>query len=286
MNIQQLRQSLKMKWLNYYQQNRSWLVKMRIWATYEGLRRPSSGFILATLSVLEPQFDQILTFILDLNNNPDQIVAALGLNFNPDEELSFTSSELLTFADQIFDDAVLETYTEDKVAQTVSVDTATNMVEATPGLEEKPVQGFVDKEEYVSSATVVDEKFASDRQPVTAVALATRGTSDRQPASLSQLLLSDKPPTDNPPPQRSVQFSPGTSLVMPREVPPQPKTLPAMTVGIKIPSDGKPGKIQLKNLVYPARPLPSTNATSLASWVDEFCQGSEWDAKEAIVVEF
>jgi len=93
MNIQQLRQSLKQKWLIYYEQNISWLVKMRIWGTYDGLRRPLSGFILATLSVLEPQFDEILSFMLDLNNDPDKIVAALGLNFNPDQELRLIKSE-------------------------------------------------------------------------------------------------------------------------------------------------------------------------------------------------
>lgn len=92
MDIQELRQSLKMKWLSYYDQNRAWLVKMRVWSTYNGLRRPSSGFILATLSVLEPEFEQMLGFIMELNNDPDEIVVALGLNFNPDVELRLTKS--------------------------------------------------------------------------------------------------------------------------------------------------------------------------------------------------
>ncbi|MTJ10316.1 DUF5331 domain-containing protein [Anabaena sp. UHCC 0204] len=92
MDIQHLRQSLKMKWLNYYEENRSWLVKMRIWKDYHGLRRPSSGYILATLSVLEPELKKILPFILDLNNNPDQIIAALGLHFNPEQELNLSKS--------------------------------------------------------------------------------------------------------------------------------------------------------------------------------------------------
>ena len=87
MNIQHLRHSLKIKWLLYYRQNRQWLVKLRIWGTYDGQRRPSSSFILATLSTSEPQLTQMLPFIVDLSNNPDQIVAALGLNFNPDAEL-------------------------------------------------------------------------------------------------------------------------------------------------------------------------------------------------------
>ena len=93
MDIQRLRQSLKIKWLNYYKQNRSWLVKMRIWKDYDGIRRPSSGYILATLSVLEPELKKILPFILDLNNNPDQIITALCLHFNPEQELNLLKSQ-------------------------------------------------------------------------------------------------------------------------------------------------------------------------------------------------
>lgn len=87
MDIQHLRHSLKMNWLLYYRQNRPWLVQLRIWGTYNGQRRPSSSFILATLSNLEPQLTQMFPLIIALNNDPDQIVAALGLNFNPDQEL-------------------------------------------------------------------------------------------------------------------------------------------------------------------------------------------------------
>jgi hypothetical protein len=76
-----------MKWLLYYRQNRPWLVQLRIWGTYNGQRRPSSSFILATLSNLEPQLTQMFPLIIALSNEPDQIVAALGLNFNPDQEL-------------------------------------------------------------------------------------------------------------------------------------------------------------------------------------------------------
>lgn len=87
MNIQHLRHSLKVKWLLYYRQNRPWLVKLRIWGTYDGQRRPSSSFVLAALSNLEPQLPELFPFMIDLSNDPDQIVAALGLNFNPDQEL-------------------------------------------------------------------------------------------------------------------------------------------------------------------------------------------------------
>lgn len=87
MNIQQLRQSLKILWLNYYREHRDWLVRIGVWVTCEGKRRPSSSFILATLSVLEPKLTQLLPLIVDLSSNPDRIILALGLNFNPDEEL-------------------------------------------------------------------------------------------------------------------------------------------------------------------------------------------------------
>ncbi|MBJ7295195.1 MAG: DUF5331 domain-containing protein [Dolichospermum sp. LBC05a] len=101
MDIQHLRQALKMKWLIYYEQNRSWLVKMRIWKDYAGIRRPSSGYILATLSTLEPELKKILPFILDLNNDPDRIIAALCLHFNPEQELNLLKSQHSTAKNEI-----------------------------------------------------------------------------------------------------------------------------------------------------------------------------------------
>ncbi|GAB1544943.1 hypothetical protein NUACC21_76190 [Scytonema sp. NUACC21] len=101
MNIQQLRQSLKLKWVNYYYKNRAWLVKMRVWGTYNGSRRPSSSFILATVSILEPELEQFLPFIVELNSDPDGIVSALGLNFNPEEELDLVNLEAPTAENQI-----------------------------------------------------------------------------------------------------------------------------------------------------------------------------------------
>lgn len=85
MNTRQLRKSIKNQWLTYYADNRQWITQLRIWVDCDGQRRPSSGFILATLSILAPQLNQLLPLIVDLSSNPDRIVAALGLNFNPDE---------------------------------------------------------------------------------------------------------------------------------------------------------------------------------------------------------
>ena len=87
MNIEHLRKTLKAQWLNYYRENRSWLTRLGIWVNCEGKRRPSSSFILGTLTTLEPQLLQILPLVVDLSSNPDRIILALGLNFNPDEEI-------------------------------------------------------------------------------------------------------------------------------------------------------------------------------------------------------
>lgn len=96
MNIQQLRQSLRVQWLDYYREHRDWLIRIGVWVTCEGKRRPSSSFILATLSVLEPKLTQLLPLVVDLSSNPDRIVIALGLNFNPDEELEAFEQEKQT----------------------------------------------------------------------------------------------------------------------------------------------------------------------------------------------
>jgi hypothetical protein len=92
-NIEHLRRSLKVTWLTYYRENRSWLVRLGVWVNCDGQRRPSSSFILATLSVLEPQLTQLLPLVVDLSSNPDRIVAALGLNFSPDSELEALAAD-------------------------------------------------------------------------------------------------------------------------------------------------------------------------------------------------
>jgi Family of unknown function (DUF5331) len=82
-----LRASLKTLWLDYYRSNRLWINRLGIWVTCDGNRRPSSSFILATLAILEPKLHDILPLIVDLSSNPDRIVSALGLNFNPDQAM-------------------------------------------------------------------------------------------------------------------------------------------------------------------------------------------------------
>ncbi|MDG2991294.1 DUF5331 domain-containing protein [Candidatus Synechococcus calcipolaris G9] len=88
MNPEQLRHTVKTKWLDYYQENRHWIVRLALWSTYRGQRRPTSSFILGVLSVLEPRLVDALPVIVELSNDPDRVISALGLNFNPDDELA------------------------------------------------------------------------------------------------------------------------------------------------------------------------------------------------------
>jgi Family of unknown function (DUF5331) len=106
MKIQELRQSLKLEWLHYYKNNRHWLEKMEIWATFEGERRPLSSFVLATVTVLEPNLIDILPLLADLNSDPDAVIAALGLNFNPDKYLYLVEIEDCQLLDDVNDDRI------------------------------------------------------------------------------------------------------------------------------------------------------------------------------------
>lgn len=315
MNIQQLRQSLKLKWLSYYEQNRSWLVKMRVWGTYDGLRRPSSGFILATMSVLEAQFDEILAFIMELNNNPDEIVAALGLNFNPDEELHSINLKHSLAANQIESQSLQEKPCEDKHVASVAVTQKTHQspasalhtqkqpLELASGY--KPVVSFTTKPEVTRTQKPVPAMAAPTSSPsetlarttntiVTKIAPQPLGRMPHSTKQASSLLQQNQPvrskvalvemTNDVTSNRKSVR-----SLLITTEVPVIAKTLSASALAteftvvkdvhtngnVKVQPPDIPKKVNLSN---------STNARSLASWVDEFCQGAAWDGEEAILI--
>ncbi|MGM3309028.1 DUF5331 domain-containing protein [Anabaena sp. WFMT] len=251
MDIQQLRQSLKMKWLNYCQENRPWLVEMRIWHSYDGVRRPSSGYILATLSVLEPQLKEILPFILDLNNDPDQIVAALGLHFNPDEELGLLKSEDSVAKNEIVSKPPMKTQVAD-----------------TPRQKEH-------KQVLLKITTGVEEK----RQPVSVGAVATPVNHHSPPKLPSGMRREETVKGTDKPAARS--HSPTqSSLTITTAVPTQTKALPSVPKVTEPNHNAKFMNIPVKKVssISPTQ----TNARSLPSWIDESCQGVKWQHDETI----
>jgi hypothetical protein len=98
---------LKEKWLNYYETNRSWLQhymdedggwsdeveydkkelkSLELDRDYYP-RRPECYFILGVVSVLEPSIQGLLSFAGSLATDSEQLLEALGLNFDPELEL-------------------------------------------------------------------------------------------------------------------------------------------------------------------------------------------------------
>ncbi|MEH2333527.1 DUF5331 domain-containing protein [Nostoc sp.] len=301
MNIQQLRQSLKKKWLIYYKQNISWLVKMRIWATYNGLRRPLSGFILATLSVLEPQFDEILSFMLDLNNDPDKIVAALGLNFNPDQELRLIKSDYSIATSQPENEPLDEKYSEDKHLTKIASNSLAKTLDSNLSTAEKLVPSFTATTEVVRT-----------HQSELVVAFATKIAPDTPAKTPASGFVSEYQPLQSP----LERLPSGNSLTMTAEVNTKAKTMPSaalatevksnppsnripvgafLAITTEIDSNGKPvrslaitTKVKSNDKQPNIQPqefkskvnLPTTNARSIASWVDEFCYGARDKEKD------
>ncbi|BAY81776.1 hypothetical protein NIES267_12530 [Calothrix parasitica NIES-267] len=252
MNIQQLRESLKIKWVKYYHQNRSWLEKMRIWGTYDDYRRPSSGFILATVSVLEPKLDEIFPFILELNNNPDEIINALGLNFNPEEHLHLVENlDKPVNNHQANNNPVQEEIIVDKFRAEKKEDTENNKPE------------LLD----VTAITKI-EKFPFPRE---ITSISESESIEKEFQAFSELLQENSP-------QNFAEQSMTAQLESEDEV------LSLLTICDENQSQEivEPTEKETEEVKKASR----KKVSNLASWIDEFCQGSGWDREEAIFIPF
>lgn len=262
MNIQELRQSLKQKWLCYYQQNCHWLEKMQIWAVFDGERRPLSSFVLATVSVLEPNLVDILPLLVDLNTNPDNMIAALGLNFNPDKELKKLDND----------------------------NNSTQLIEETSY-----------KHPHNKSDFSQDVKNLSPNPSP-----ARRGEQYTPPSLLgkgvgglgSKLIFSDNVKSQNNKSEQIIHITPNNSLQH------------QMVLGAIEYTAGKNNDIQSLQQValltqtstqsipasrnYKLAPeiqdkvnqLSTINRRKLSNWIDEFCQGRDWDKDESTFIPF
>ncbi len=82
-----LKSSLKQKWLQYFQVNRYWItLHMEVESVYtpDGGRRPPSSLILGVVNALEPQLAELMVAFCELNPVPDALIDVLELNFDPD----------------------------------------------------------------------------------------------------------------------------------------------------------------------------------------------------------
>jgi hypothetical protein len=84
----EIKESLKEKWLEYYKANSAWIkFAMTKNGNFQKGGRPSSMLILGVITSLEPDLISIMSCLCQLNSDPDLLIKALGLDFDPDEEL-------------------------------------------------------------------------------------------------------------------------------------------------------------------------------------------------------
>ncbi|WP_009633450.1 DUF5331 domain-containing protein [Synechocystis sp. PCC 7509] len=86
-----LKNSLKQRWLQYFQSNRFWISLHSGVATPDGGKRPPSYLILGAINALEPQLAELMLPFSKLNPNVDTLIDVLGLNFDPDLMLGNSS---------------------------------------------------------------------------------------------------------------------------------------------------------------------------------------------------
>ncbi|MEC4892004.1 MAG: DUF5331 domain-containing protein [Oscillatoria sp. PMC 1051.18] len=106
--LEELKPTLKDKWLDYYQANRSWFRRTKnykwIVGTPDGGYRPDSYLIIGAVSALEPKVTEILFHFFLVSDNRDRIVEALGLHFDPEKELEKRAAEKAQTAQEEIDD--------------------------------------------------------------------------------------------------------------------------------------------------------------------------------------
>ncbi|MBW4508621.1 MAG: DUF5331 domain-containing protein [Scytonematopsis contorta HA4267-MV1] len=302
MNTQQLRQSLKLKWINYYQTNRSWLVKMRIWGTYKGQRRPLSSFILATLSVLEPELTDMFPLILDLNNHPDEIIDALGLNFNPEEHLNTEKSETPTITNQPQGEIEtlvprpVSTPPPDVVTSHQVVNQVENQVENRGQLMPSvaiPVH-FVNNgiNKSKPSATVPPLVAESQKKTVDSTVIPDNFSnqsfskqSHPNNGHSSNGYLNNGHSNHSHTNQNHLSNSRLNKSRSNHNLSGHSHIAQSVLVSIEEQSEGQLLDIETDKVAYEVNKSP-IKASTIASWIDEFCQGSGWDKEEAVYIRF
>ncbi|RAM48363.1 MAG: hypothetical protein C6Y22_28140 [Hapalosiphonaceae cyanobacterium JJU2] len=277
MNIQQLRESLKLKWVKYYFQNRPWLVKMRIWGTYDGERRPSSGFILATLSVLEPELDEILPLLLELNNNPDYIVTALGLNFNPEEKLYLVEEDNNDDVEvELVQEKILsETFTQGKVdSQPQAALSSHKLNPSQNGKQEigSRVSTQVHNQKKSGASLSVVSQLENRGIPVPALAVINRTNNGKALPALAVIGIAESSGNNN---------KPVRSLLISSNIKRETQLVSSITTNTKVDSKTKLAFIPPQDLVDNVNSVPNKQNYKLACWIDDFCQGARWDKDEA-----
>jgi hypothetical protein len=87
--FEELKTSVKDKWLDYYETNRDWLDGLEVWEN----NIPNSSLILGVVAALEPKIKDFLIPFKELNKYPDQLIKVLELGFDPEKELEIRAKQ-------------------------------------------------------------------------------------------------------------------------------------------------------------------------------------------------
>ena len=304
-NIQQLRQSLKMKWLTYYKTNRRWLVRMQVWGSFNGRRRPYSGFILATITALEPKLHHILPFILDLNNNPDDIVAALGLNFNPEEQLHLVhlqdNSTNPTNVKPIENQTIPKPSDKSKALAPVQ----TRIVDSFKQQNDKLREGTQSERAITVKATTQSDQLRDDaqsdrlREDAQSDQLRDDAQSDRKffsqkplPNSQTNLQKLTSDTHQSVPVRSRAEIEDTRGKAVQKEIGLNQPAKTEVQVNNKFHSEEK-GKLTTNFQPDNSQPDNDNEAekqpvriNKLTKWIDELCQGNAWDRDDMVFIRF
>jgi Family of unknown function (DUF5331) len=260
MKIQELRQSLKIEWLRYYKNNRHWLEKMEIWATFEGERRPLSSFVLATVTVLEPGLIDILPLLADLNSDPDAVIAALGLNFNPDKYLHLIEVEDSQLG-EFNDDGINSDF---EYVENTKKTFLSNNAEAFSELAYPKLVNSRLVNSKLANSKLANPKLANLKSinPKPKIQIAVAKSYLNRGKVKSTFTTSVIPMTNGTEVTPIVAFT---------------TTIEGKGPIVKIIHDKVPGEMNQS---------PVLHTRDLANWIDDFCQGRGWDKDEATFIPF
>ncbi len=98
MTFEEIKATLPDKWLDYYQNNRSWikpLMNSRKWwqKTPDDGKRPAADIILGAITALEPKLSLWMPPFCQLNSDGNKLIEVLGLNFDPEKEIKKREEE-------------------------------------------------------------------------------------------------------------------------------------------------------------------------------------------------